>query len=67
LAQTSSFANVSPSDANSPGTTITASAIPTDKTGGMSTGAIVGSVTGGLLAVAVLGMIIAFILVRTSS
>lgn len=67
MVQTSSFANVSPTGANSPGSTISASAVPTAKTSGLGTGAIVGSVAGGLLGIAVLGMIIAFILVCTSS
>lgn len=61
--QISSFADVPTMSVDSTGATITAG--PLEETGGLGTGGIVGSVAGALAGLAVLGFIVAWLLVSS--
>ena len=61
VGQISSFRDVPTMSVDGTGATVTAS--PLEETGGISTGGIVGSVAGGLAALAILGFIVAWLLV----
>ncbi|CAA7265158.1 unnamed protein product [Cyclocybe aegerita] len=59
--QTSSFRSVTPTDVDSAGSTVSASAVP-EATSGVSTGSIVGGVVGAIAGIALFGFLIMFFL-----